>query len=836
MRVSSTLGGRSLVSRFFRQRLSHRAGPSGNSSRPAKLLVELLEDRRMPSFIAPLNYDSGPDVSALAVGDFNGDGVPDLVALNSATFSGTPSLSVFLGNGDGTFQPAVHTTSVFQYDQLLVVANLTTNGLSDVVTTVPDGNLGVFLSNGDGTFQAPLELPGTASASSVAAADLTGSGITDLVASANGTVYVFMGNGDGTFQAPTSYTLLFSATAVVVGDFTGDGIPDIVARDAGSLMHAPGFDLLVGNGDGTFQNPIRTEVPSTPSFSSLVAADLNHDGKADLVFLSSPVDVSVCLNNGDGTFQAPVAYYVRYPTSSVTVMDVNGDGNPDLVVVQVYEGVKVLLGNGDGTFSPGPDLYHSSDIASAAVFADLNGDGIPDMACSLGSSDAVGVRLGNPDGTFQTTPNYAAGQGAWGVAVGDFTGTGITDVAVTDVRSGSVIIFLGNGDGTFQAGQTIATGAYPTWIVAGDFNGDHRLDLVVADDLGIQVFLGNGDGTFRAGQTIATGVPPVALIAGDFNGDGKLDLVFSDDSGVKLLLGNGDGTFQAPSLVFATSDYDATHITVGDFNGDHRPDLAISDVYTETVYVLQGNGDGTFQPARSYYFGTYVRNMTAADLTGAGRDALVVSQYGDPYIAPGFVNVLLSNPDGTLQSPVKYQVGVGPEDLLVADFAGTGVPAIAVHEGVSVRVLLGNGDGTFQLSPIIYSLGGFSGTMVTADVNGDSQPDIVAPVDRGFSVLLNSGVWHAAGQGDSPLASLAAESSGTGSDELTNYLPTSSQERAAGLTPADRLDGGGQPRSDTGLLGVARLHQSVSTEPEDAWWFGGPIHATLIDDAFADMS
>jgi septal ring-binding cell division protein DamX len=149
-----------------------------------------------------------------------------------------------------------------------------------------------------------------------------------------------------------------------------------------------------------------------------------------------------------------------------------------------------------------------------------------------------------------------------------------------------------------------------------------------------------------------------------------------------------------------------------------------------------------------------------------------------------------------------------------------------------VRVLLGNGDGTFQLSPIIYSLGGFSGTMVMADVNGDSQPDIVAPVDRGFSVLLNSGVWHAAGQGDSPLASLAAESSGTGST-LPTPPATNGENQTASSDDLANYFAPSSQAAETERLAEAQLHHSVSTEPEDAQWFEGRISATLVDDAFA---
>src|SRR5262249_11886133 len=127
--------------------------------------LELLEDRTVPSFLAPVNFYSGPLTTTLAVGDFNGDGIPDLASLSSS------GLGVFLGNGDGPFQPPIYTATV---TGPFTIADLTGNGLSDLVTKAPDGNLGVFLGNGDGTFQPPLELPGTTAPGAWTVGDLNG--------------------------------------------------------------------------------------------------------------------------------------------------------------------------------------------------------------------------------------------------------------------------------------------------------------------------------------------------------------------------------------------------------------------------------------------------------------------------------------------------------------------------------------------------------------------------------------------------------------------------------------------------------------------------------------
>src|SRR5262249_16941062 len=150
---------------------------------------------------------------------------------------------------------------------------------------------------------------------------------------------IYLGNGDATFQAGASYHLPVSgATSVVIGDFTGHGLADIVAVDAGRTPPPPpfipaGLNLLVGNGDGPFRDPLRTDDPLAFLCQSLVAVDLRHDGLADLVYLDHDNQrVYVQLNNGDGTFQAPRNYSTGDLIGALAVTDFNGDGNADLLI------------------------------------------------------------------------------------------------------------------------------------------------------------------------------------------------------------------------------------------------------------------------------------------------------------------------------------------------------------------------------------------------------------------------------------------------------------------------------------------------------------------------
>src|ERR1019366_3412245 len=329
---------------------------------------------------------------------------------------------------------------------------------------------------------------------------------------------------------------------------------------------------------------------------------------------------------------------------SVAVADVNGDGKPDVVVGNCGDStVGVLLGNGDGTFQPAVTYftYFSGCWNPTAVaVADLNGDGKPDLVMGCGSIAAVGVMLGNGDGTFQPAVTYDSGPGyaVNYVAVADVNRDGKLDLVVTNcgadgcASGGPLAVLLGNGDGTFQPAVTYDSGGRDPWSVAvADVNGDGNPDLLVANYASgtVGVLLGNGDGTFKAAVTYASGAAyPVSIAITDVNGDGRPDLLVANQTAgegrVGVLLGNGDGTFQ-PVATDDSGGARADEVAVADVNGDGKPDLLTANEDSDTVGVLLGNGDGTFQPALTFGAGGYYPDsIIVADVNGDGRPDLVV--------------------------------------------------------------------------------------------------------------------------------------------------------------------------------------------------------------------
>ena len=339
----------------------------------------------------------------------------------------------------------------------------------------------------------------------------------------------------------------FQPQSVTSGDFNGDGITDFAMvrpSDTGSIE----VQVLLGNGDGTFQAPVVTNTSAANLYfnyvGGIVAGDFNGDGKLDLA-VADTIDligtgsyVSVLLGNGDGTFQTPVNAASTLMPSLMAVGYFNADKNLDLVVGSEGSGsLAVLLGNGDGTFQA-PISAGASGSITGIVTGDFNHDGFQDVAAVMPDGQELEVVLGNGDGTFQLAHSYSLLFGSQGsranlsVATGDFNGDGYTDLVVGSAATGegnlALLLNAGSGEpGTFQTPQYFTLMSETVWSIAvGDFNGDGNLDVAGTGGSKGGVLLGNGNGTF---QTPYLGLAEPAsgfttLLTGNFNEEGPTDL------------------------------------------------------------------------------------------------------------------------------------------------------------------------------------------------------------------------------------------------------------------------------------------------------------------------
>jgi len=420
-----------------------------------------------------LNSSSNPTVGtytgSVAVGDFNGDGIPDLVVPNY--YNDGNIITVYLGNGDGTFTAAAQ-GPIVENTAPYVVAVGDFNG---------DGNLDVAVANYQGT------------------------------------VTVLLGDGMGNFTpAATSPAIDELPVSIAVGDFNGDGILDLAVAslcgDPNCQTLSGSVTILLGDGTGNFTEAAESPITLGNLPGGIVAGDFNGDGNLDLAVVNEYSNdlavankfsnsVSILLGNGNGTFTAASSIPVGgYPTG-IAADDFNGDGILDLAVTNQCASssdcdtvgrVTILLGNGDGTFTATTASPQTGQTPLSVAAGDFNGDGVPDLAVANESGCGGGtatILLGNGDGTFTpTATSPAAGFCPYFVALGDFNGDGLPDLVVANngdvVTTGSATVLLDASQSATatltavpvqQAHQVVAS-------YAGDSNYDASTSVAIVPD------------------------------------------------------------------------------------------------------------------------------------------------------------------------------------------------------------------------------------------------------------------------------------------------------------------------------------------------------------------
>jgi hypothetical protein len=742
------------------------------------------------SFFQPPTY-AGTGANTF-VADFNGDGKLDILTANG---------TMNLGNGDGTFKPGAAVSG-----GALAVADFNGDGKLDILQQ-GTGTLLVLLGNGDGTFQAPISTASGANLSVLAAGDLNGDGKADVVGVFNSTLLVYLSNGNGTFATGVSYTIgatTSGETGVSLGDFNGDQIPDIVVTNGGASQEI----VFPGKGDGTFGAPKTSTGVSGPACA--VSGDFNGDGKLDLAvscYADAPNqhEVYILLGNGDGTFQTPIAGFPG--NGPLAAADVNGDGKLDLVLQEVVgsgpeiTAAEIYQGNGNGTFSNVSNYILAMPMSTIVLpslgvaICDFNSDGKLDVAAGNA------VLLSNGNGTFQGIQYGLGGPGFF--VIGDFEKGGAPGLAAV---GSDINIYENNGSGMLLLTQSYPYQGWSTTegIVTADFNGDGNLDLFVSsiDPVGFlwsySVLIGNGDGSFQAPvyypqfSAIRQGVSSV--LAADFRNDQKMDVAIAgvDSQSLELLFGNGNGTFAAPVAVF---DDGARNLVSADFNGDGKQDIAAGGSSTG---ILLGNGDGTFQPA---VFPTNLNNFGPRfvfDLNNDGKPDLISSN-----------QVALGNGDGTF-TLLPVLPGNSLSVIAVGDVNGDGKPDLLVLAVVSNSyqsgILLGNGDGTFGPLISVPTSG------LVADMNADGRPDIIFPWGNGYGVLLNT--TPAGFEVSASAASPAPVTAGNSATSTVSVIPTFGFNSSVVLSCAGLPTGascGFNPPTIAGSSGMSTVTLTTTT-------------------------
>jgi hypothetical protein len=533
-----------------------------------------------PSFSVRLGRGDGtlgeemnpaPDLgrpTTVRLADLDGDGRLDIAVV----LRGSHKVAVLRGHGDGTFADYVlYDTQEDAY--ALAAGDPNGDGRPDLLVAVR-GRVAVLLGEGGGVFAPPLFTGVGAGPTSIVAGDFDADHRQDIAVALEGTelpgrwVAILLGNGNGTYGPPEAPVPESANDAVTVADFDRDGRLDLALVDSVKFQAV----VLPGRADGTFGAERRFDAGVFPT--SIASGDVNLDGRPDLIvadntgFFSFPPqgEVSVLLGRGDGTFEVRRAYPTTATPLQVTVADVNEDGRPDLLVADGNDnsGVSILLGRGDGTFLPETRVAMGSNPFSLDA-GDFNGDGHLDLALASpfnaldpGRPGEVSVLLGHGDGSFE--PRTILEQGETiplAVRAVDLDHDGHLDLVVADSAynytfrfgSGGLWARFGHGDGTFAPPSFVVSALNPTGVAFGDFDGDHVLDLAASTfSSAIAVALGRGDGTFAPPQRFIGAGDVRGFAVADIDRDGRDDLVSTSAEFAGVLLsrrpdpdGDGDG-------------------------------------------------------------------------------------------------------------------------------------------------------------------------------------------------------------------------------------------------------------------------------------------------------
>jgi hypothetical protein len=489
-------------------------------------------------------------------------------------------------------------------------------------------------------------------------------------------------------------------SAVRAGDFQGNGLPGIitaVAADAGSNLAGSSY-LLTNTGGGTFGPPVAVSLPPNPQH--IAVADFNNDGKPDLASTNGPYQaiVDVALNRGDGTFDPPVAYAVSAGTgSAIAAADVDGDGKIDLVVGTGNNNLSILRNQGGGAFAPATSVPAEDPTTIAS--ADFNHDGLTDLTFGQYFQHSVAVDLNLGGGAFPGVPTtYPTPDLVNSVAVGDFNGDGLPDIVAA---AGSTLnVFLNLGNGTFGPALSRPMTSGVSDIAVGDFDHDGKLDVALAMQTGpVQVLPGLGNGRF--GDTLSFDLSAAgesSITAADFTGSGSLDLAYNVHGELRMMR-NASTPAPAGALGFSSATYLAVQ-------GAGTATITVTRAGGSTGVVSVHYATSAGSASSGVQYQDVSGTLTFADgQTTNSFNVPILNGSGGTAVSPATVNLALTQTTGGAvigpQGSAVLQIDTSPTPVLSisdvavsadageADFIVTSTATVA--QPVTVQVMTADG-------------------------------------------------------------------------------------------------------------------------------------------------
>ncbi len=701
-----------------------------------------------------LGFPVHPKPRCLTVGDLSGDGMDDLVAIDS------DGLAVLIAHGDGTLeaQRRVDSGSVIA----VAVADLNGDRIKDLAALrTDDAFLHIFPGRGDGNFGAPFSVPFVINGGDLLARDLNGDGQPDLAATdpTGSTVWVWISGRGGNLGAPRVYPIPTQPDHLLAGDVDGDGRPELLVLH----RYQAGFTSLANDGLGNFASPT---LHVAPSGSSLAATgDVNGDGRADLIIpegyaYDRPYALNTWYGRPDGSFDPPVRVETGALAEGLAVGDLDADGAEDVIVIR-SRAFLVHKGSPSGLGPAGPPRFVSPAGAPAAL-GNFDGDrrldlcvpewsatgGIPE--CPLYSGSTLFVFKGLGDGGFARLAGLVAIARAENVETTDFDQDGRPDLVVTTQLPSAITVLHGIDGGGFELLDPIPVAGEITSLKVVDIDQDGRAELVatVSPDgfsFGeLDIFDLDAQGALRLRAHPAVGAFPFDFTSADFDGDGKLDFAVANLNGtsVTVLLAGPDGPLSVRKDV--PSMYRPSSVAAWDFDRDGRSDLLVGtggphDGYP-ALFLLRGAGDGSFDVERPLLTRFPVHALAIGEVRGHGDITVVAaeSRFGCPDERYG-VSVYHADSGFLIPSQGPLFMGGTPGGVRLADLTGDGrLDLVTAGDRGRVDVRPAMPDGSFGEREE-FGVPGRAWGLALADFDRDGRSDVVVSTEAGVYSLRNLG-------------------------------------------------------------------------------------------------
>jgi hypothetical protein len=750
-------------------------------------------------------YATAPGCFDVLVADLNGDQRPEILS----ALANPASIHVLANDGTGHFP--TRTTLGGGHAIALAVLDADHDGDLDLLSAnYSEGTVSYRRGQAGNGFAPAVDYAMGSATRDVAVADFDGDGEPDFATASAGTVWFRRGLGNGTFGPAISVPCGNALKGIAAGDLAGDARPDLIVIDA-----QQGNASILRN-DGGMAFTILPALDTGAAPSDVAVGDVDLDGRIDVVVATENSRVDVFRNSGGGAWAPKVQSAIGQLAQSVELADFDGDGRPDVLtssynsgLVQIFRvgpslqllplasresqvGVRDATAadlNGDGKldFVSGDDLAGTVRVfiqgaattpappppsppaacaglrlglphqPSQIVVADLDGDGVKDVAASSESGTACFLKAlsYNPSGPRQ---DLAVGPGAKSIVAADVDGDGAPELAITESLGRTVAIFRREGT-VFEELAHVEVGEHPQYVIAADLDHDGRVDLATANDPG-----GSAAGSItilfnRAGATWRPEIEPIEgsqspdpdpipasggggapapddtrvdlplplgatmLAAADFDKDGELDLAAVLRSGaIVVVRAMGGGRFHPAQVL----PYVGTAIAIGDFDGDTRPDLALSDPAADLVRLVYDTATQPWSTSATLPTEDSPLAVSAGDLNGDGRDDLAYVT-GD-----GVVGTRLATGANTFRSYTTCDAGSDVRGVVFAQRPEGGVDSYVLSRGDDTALLR-----TYPSGPFARTLD--PAAAASAHVAFGLEPPTPNPSTRGGTITFGLG-------------------------------------------------------------------------------------------------